>query len=442
MEEGSQSMGRSWNHIQNFYRKKGSHLVKFVLPSKYLRYYPPVYILRNPIEERVKYTLKKGFQVAVISFYFHSLDQIITKVGRRKFIRCREIVKARLQKAVDQIFPSDQIVCLHDQYSDGISLLIRVDEHAYSTADLAEKLSLVKRAMEQKRYRLLDNKNLMLEYGYVFLQPDRYSLSECMLRAHLLAMAMAEKQDKLQYHQLLFTMNQIIAFKKITLLAQPIIDVSNGGIKAWELLTRGPKQSQMESPLQLFSIAKQTNTLFDLEMIILEKAFQLIEQCQMKEAVFINFTPTTLNEVELLEEVQALMRKYPEINPKNIAIEITEQDSTEGLMQFEENIAALRKLGFQIAVDDTGAGYASLHTISRIMPDIIKIDRSVIKDIDTSLVKEKMLQGLLMIANETGSVVVAEGIEKQEEVHILSKHKVDMAQGYFYAKPKLLHPIT
>lgn len=435
-------MGRGWNYLQNFYRNKGSRLVKFVLPSKYLRYYPPIYTLRNPIEERVKFTLKKGFQVAVISFYFHSLDQVVTKMGRRKFLRCREIVKARLQKAIVQTFQNDQIVCLHDQYSDGISLLIRVEGHTNSTNDLAEKLIQVKRSMEQRRYRILDNKNLMMEYGYVFLQPDRFSLSESMLRAHLQAMAMAEKQDKLQYHQLVFSMNQVIAFKQITLLAQPIIDVSNGGIKAWELLTRGPEHSQMESPLQLFSIAKQTKTLFDLEMIILEKAFQLIYQCRIQEAVFINFTPTTLNDVQLLDEVLVLMRKYPEINPKNIAIEITEQDSTDGLVQFEENIVALRHMGFQIAMDDTGAGYASLHTISRIMPDIIKIDRSVIKDIDTSLVKEKMLQGLLMIANETGALVVAEGIEKQEQVHILSKHKVDMAQGYFYAKPKLLQPIT
>lgn len=115
--------------------------------------------------------------------------------------------------------------------------------------------------------------------------------------------------------------------------------------------------------------------------------------------------------------------------------EVTERDSIEGLNFFHDNINQLRKRGFRIAVDDTGAGYSSLHTISEILPDIIKIDRSVIKDIDTSKVKESMLKGLILIARETGSLIVAEGIEKKEEADVLKRNQVDLAQGYFYAKP-------
>ncbi|KPB04705.1 EAL domain-containing protein [Bacillus sp. CHD6a] len=435
-------MGRSWNRIKRYYKKNGSHLVKIMLPSKYLRYYPPIITLRNPIEQRVKHTLKKGFQVAVISFYFPDLENIISKIGRRKYLSCREVIKAQLRKVIGLTFADEEIVCLHEHYSSGISLLLKVDGRFHSTTELEDRLSKVKNVIEGRKYKQLDNQHLCVQSGYIFLESGEYSLSECVLKAHVQAMAMAEKQDKLQYQQLKFQINQIIAFKDITLLAQPIMDVSKGGIKAWELLTRGPKGSLMENPLQLFSIAKQTNRLFMLELLILEKAFQLIYQCKMKEAIFINFTPTTLNEIELIEKMLALLKKYPEIIPQNIAIEVTEQDSIDGLKNFERNIDALRNLGFQIAVDDTGAGYASFHTINKIMPDIIKIDRSVIQDIDKNMVKEKMLQGLLLIANETGSLVVAEGIERPEEVQILSKHKVDMAQGYFYARPKLLQPLT
>ena len=435
-------MGRSWNRIKRYYKKNGSYLVKIMLPSKYLKYYPPIYVLRNPVEQRVSNTLKNGYQVAVISFHFPDLDTIISKIDRRKYLACREVIKAQLKKVIGQTFTEEEIVCLHEQYSDGISLLLKVDARFHITTNLEDRLARVKTVIEDRKYKQLDNQHLCVQSGYVFLESGNYTLSECMHKAHVQAMAMAEKQDKLQYQQLKFQINQIIAFKDITLLAQPIMDVSGGGIKAWELLTRGPKGSIMENPLQLFSIAKQTKRLFMLEILILEKAFQLIYQCKMKEAIFINFTPTTLNEVELIDKMRTLLKKYPEIIPQNIAIEVTEQDSIDGLKNFERNIFALRELGFQIAVDDTGAGYASFHTINRILPDIIKIDRSVIKDIDKNMVKEKMLQGLLLIANETGSLVIAEGIERPEEVQILSKHKVDMAQGYFYARPKLLQPIT
>jgi EAL domain-containing protein (putative c-di-GMP-specific phosphodiesterase class I) len=118
--------------------------------------------------------------------------------------------------------------------------------------------------------------------------------------------------------------------------------------------------------------------------------------------------------------------------------EVTERDSIEGLTFFHDNIKQLRKMGFRIAVDDTGAGYSSLHTISELLPDIIKIDRSVIQDIDTNKVKESMLKGLILIAKETGSLVVAEGIEKKEEADVLVRNHVDLVQGYFYAKPGTL----
>ena len=88
-------------------------------------------------------------------------------------------------------------------------------------------------------------------------------------------------------------------------------------------------------------------------------------------------------------------------------------------------------MGFKIAVDDTGAGYASLNTISEIMPDIIKIDRSVIENIDKNSVKESMLKGLILVAKEAGSLVVAEGIENQEEASVLTRNNVDLAQGIF-----------
>jgi EAL domain-containing protein (putative c-di-GMP-specific phosphodiesterase class I) len=146
----------------------------------------------------------------------------------------------------------------------------------------------------------------------------------------------------------------------------------------------------------------------------------------------------TLGSKEFIKATRELLTKYNKVDPYKIIIEITERDSIEGYKYFGENIKELRTMGFRIAVDDTGAGYASLHTISEVLPDIIKIDRSVIQDIDTNTVKESMLKGLLLIAKETGSIVVAEGIEKEGEATVLSRNKVDLAQGYFYAKPDIL----
>ena len=175
--------------------------------------------------------------------------------------------------------------------------------------------------------------------------------------------------------------------------------------------------------------------LYELELIVLEKAFQQIINTGCKHLIFVNFTPMTLANYHFFKDVNSLLKQYSEINPRQIIFEVTERESIDDLEHIFTNIKKLREKGFRFAVDDTGAGYASLHTISKIMPDIIKIDRSVIQDIDTNKVKESMLKGLVLIAKETGSLVVAEGIETSGEAHILSQNEVDLAQGYFFAKP-------
>ncbi|PGY15391.1 hypothetical protein COE25_02885 [Bacillus sp. AFS031507] len=99
---------------------------------------------------------------------------------------------------------------------------------------------------------------------------------------------------------------------------------------------------------------------------------------------------------------------------------------------------ALRLMGFSITMEDTGAGYSSLSIISEIMPDITKIDRSVIQNIDKNSLKESMLQGLMLIAREAGSLVVAEGIENEEEASVLKRNNAELAQGFFYARTAAL----
>jgi EAL domain-containing protein (putative c-di-GMP-specific phosphodiesterase class I) len=249
---------------------------------------------------------------------------------------------------------------------------------------------------------------------------------------------MAEKRVETEFNEMIYTMKKIINQKDIKLLAQPIIDVATNEIRAWEMLSRGPKGTVLENPMPLFSVARQTGTLYDLEMVVLEKAFRQIIDTGCQKDIFVNCTPLTLGNIRFIADLKSLLKQLPGLSPKQIFFEITERDSIEGLPDLRYNIRILRLMGFRMAVDDTGAGYSSLNTISEILPDIIKIDRSVIEDIDKNSVKESMLKGLLLVAQEAGSQVVAEGIERKEEACVIIRNKVHLAQGYFYARPSIL----
>ena len=210
-------------------------------------------------------------------------------------------------------------------------------------------------------------------------------------------------------------------------------------IQAWELLTRGPEGTNLEMPLRLFSVAQQTGHLYDLEMIVVEKTFEKITETNCQQVIFMNCTPLTLGNKRFVPDLKSVLRHFPKIDPTKIIIEMTEQETVEDLKHLIENLRELRALGFRIALDDTGAGYSSLHSIGEILPEIIKIDRAVIENIHENPVSESMLMGIMLIADKVGSLVVAEGIEKIQEVDVLSQHKVDFVQGYYYARPALFN---
>ncbi|WP_408007495.1 EAL domain-containing protein [Pseudalkalibacillus sp. A8] len=103
-----------------------------------------------------------------------------------------------------------------------------------------------------------------------------------------------------------------------------------------------------------------------------------------------------------------------------------------------KTIKDLRKRKIKIALDDTGAGYASLNSISFLRPDIIKVDRSLIENINGNKLKESMLQGLIHIAREANAQIVVEGIKTAEEASVMKRNGVHMVQGFFYARPRLI----
>jgi EAL domain-containing protein (putative c-di-GMP-specific phosphodiesterase class I) len=411
------------------------HWGKIVLPLSSIRYYPPQFNLRNPVLEGVKAAFKEGYEVAVMVLNIKNMNELADRLGSHQHSQLMKKFKKSFRSLVKDQMDERNIITLHDFYEDGLSLLMKVDYSQHSITDIDSLMKNISHEIHTSLVHQYPAIELVFETGYMFVDKKYYSVQEAIVRAHRQAIAMAEKRVTSEFNEMLCLIQQIISEKSIILLAQPIIDVSTSETRALEMLTRGPKGTVLEFPLQLFSIARQTGHLYDLEMLVFEKALQQIKSTKCKHDIFINFTPLTLGNMRFTRDIKNLIQQYKGISPKQIVFEVTERDSIEEIKDFNYNIKVLRLMGFRIAVDDTGSGYASLNTISEIMPDVIKIDRSVIENIDKNSLKESMLKGLLMVAKEAGSLVVAEGIENAEEASVLTRNNVDLAQGYFYARP-------
>ncbi|MFT8322572.1 MAG: EAL domain-containing protein [Bacillus sp. (in: firmicutes)] len=427
--------------MENYYFKKVNGLLKWgkvFFPTASLKYYPPKFVLRDPIKQGIHKAIRNGYEVAVIVYNVENIHEIHQQLEPDSYQQYIKEAKAVFKKVIKKSEHADNIIFLHDYYQDGVTLFLRIDHNSEYVSEIEAIIKLVLHSVQADMMNLHPGVQLIFNTGYMFMEKKYISIHESIYKAHQQALTMAMKRKESEFNELVYAVSKIVENKDIRLLAQPIMDVETNEVRACEMLTRGPTGTSLESPLNLFSVARQTRFLYDLEMIVLEKTLEQITLAIWQQDIFINFTPLTIGNPRFVQDLKRLMSKYKDIAPNKIIIEVTERDAIEGLEYFISNLKLLRTLGFRIAVDDTGAGYASLNSISEIMPDIIKIDRSVIQNIDKNSVKESMLKGLLLIAKEVGSIVVAEGIESAEEASVLSRNKVDLAQGYFYARPASL----
>ncbi|WP_428911150.1 EAL domain-containing protein [Niallia sp. Krafla_26] len=410
-------------------------LRKLFLPLHRIRYFPPQFILRNPIEEGVSKALNKGYEVAVIVYQIKNLAKLIEQFGHDGMANLTQDLKRICRKIIEKCTNQDDLIVLDYHFHEGFTLYIKMNEN-HEENNVYEINKIMNHLFLELQGLMIDGYPFNFDKGYMFIDKNDPSIGNAIYKARQQALIMAEKKIQSEYNEMVYEMSRVISKKDIRLLGQPIINMDTKQIQAWEILTRGPKGTNLELPLRLFSVAHQTGQLYDLEMIVVEKIFEKIRDTGCSHEIFMNCTPITLGNKRFVSELKSLLQQYPTINPKHIIIEMTEQETVENMKYLIENIKDLRGLGFRIALDDTGAGYSSLHSIGEILPEIIKIDRSVIQNIHENPVSESMLMGIMLIANKVGSRVVAEGIEKREEADFLTQHQVDFAQGYYYARPR------
>jgi len=118
-----------------------------------------------------------------------------------------------------------------------------------------------------------------------------------------------------------------------------------------------------------------------------------------------------------------------------LALEVTEHAPVEDYAVLRDALAPLRKSGIRLAIDDAGAGYSSLQHIIQLRPDIIKLDMSLTKSIDSDQARRALASALTFFAREVGSVIVAEGIETEAELATLQRLDVSRGQGYLLGRP-------
>jgi EAL domain-containing protein (putative c-di-GMP-specific phosphodiesterase class I) len=217
---------------------------------------------------------------------------------------------------------------------------------------------------------------------------------------------------------------------------QPIVDLTTRATLGYEALTRGPQGTEYENPYMLFDIATESDLVFELDRLCRRSALSSASNLKASHKLFVNLLPTTIRDPEFQGERMLSFLEERNLSPSRIVLEITERLVIENYDLFLDAMKTFTDQGFSIAIDDMGAGYSGLEKIVHLSPRYLKFDLMMVRDIDTSFVKREMLKAIHSLAGRVGADVIAEGIERVEELDTLLELGIPYGQGFLFARPQ------
>lgn len=230
-------------------------------------------------------------------------------------------------------------------------------------------------------------------------------------------------------------LKNIIDEEYITTVYQPIVSLDNGSIFGYEALSRITLRGCTLNIEELFAMATIKKKLWQLERLCRETAIKNAKGKPIHSKLFINVDSNIIHDPEMKTGFTYEKLKEYKLNPEEIVFEITEQNAVKSMDLFKESIEHYRNQSFNIAVDDFGTAYSGLNRVCSLHPGYIKIDMSLIRDIDKDPLKKSAVASTIDFCKENGIKVIAEGIETKEELKTLAVLGADYGQGYFLGRP-------
>ncbi|MFP4607407.1 MAG: GGDEF domain-containing protein [Thiohalospira sp.] len=236
------------------------------------------------------------------------------------------------------------------------------------------------------------------------------------------------------------TIDEVLDREQVGTVLQPLVDLRSDRILGYEALSRGPGDSPLHNPLVLFDAATEQGRLVELENLCRRRAIEAFTAQGLPGKLFINVTPDTLLQEDFRPGRTRAMLRRVGLPAERVVVELTEHFPNPDYEVLRRATSHYRAMGFSIAIDDLGAGYAGLRLWSELRPDYVKIDKHFIRGIEQDLVKREFVRSIQEIATGLGCVSIAEGVETEGEMRITRSLDIAVGQGYLFGAPALAPP--
>jgi EAL domain-containing protein (putative c-di-GMP-specific phosphodiesterase class I) len=227
-------------------------------------------------------------------------------------------------------------------------------------------------------------------------------------------------------------MRRLIRGEGLHVAFQPIVDLASGRVVGAEALARFKDSRGEPIPTErTFLDAHAVGLGVELELAVIALALGCQERLPDGRYLALNVSPAVLEDPGLVEELERREIGRP------LVVELTEHQPVEDYIALGEQLDRLRGLGIRVAVDDVGSGFSSFRHVTRVNPDILKLDRTLVCGIDDDPVRQSLASAIVSFARDVGAVVVSEGIESESELCCLKDLAVGCGQGFHLARPSL-----
>jgi EAL domain-containing protein (putative c-di-GMP-specific phosphodiesterase class I) len=229
-------------------------------------------------------------------------------------------------------------------------------------------------------------------------------------------------------------LQRLIDEKRVRSVFHPIVQIADRKVVGHEALTRPVGAHTFDSVEELFAFAERTDLLEPFERLCRSTAIRSAAGQRERGLLFLNASARAVEDPEWANGAVDALLAQSGMSPQDVVVEITERLAVTHVDTFGAVLRSFKARGYRVAVDDMGAGYASLQSLASIEPDFLKFDVSLVRDIDQSSIKRGLLESLRSLADKIHARVIAEGIERDEERQTLLALGVELGQGFLFHK--------
>jgi EAL domain-containing protein (putative c-di-GMP-specific phosphodiesterase class I) len=366
------------------------------------------------------------------------LEAIERRYGPEAYRMALDGLTALVRDVACEAAPEPDVVVLHPRGEDAIFAFVfrsRSDRDFYSRGirqlsnRLAAEIALQGKRLVYPYYR----DPLLLPVGLTVVLHNPDVKPEREIRGAVeAAREDAQLEWRLQARNRQDELLEVILTGALQVRFEPIVDLRRSEIFGYEALTRGPEGTLLRSPDQLFRHAAEAGLLYELDCLCRRVALDNCHAIPRGSKLFLNVLPTSISDPNLSAEgLRKLLEDFP-VGPGDLVLEISESESIENFATFRQIRDSCRELGIQVAVDDAGAGHASLKAIMEIAPDFLKADMGLVRGIDSDPPRQEVVRSLNAVARRIQAQVVAEGIETEEELRTVRELGIRFGQGFYF----------